>query len=196
MQMVLQMKNTTDTSSLTDEIRAADDAVAKSSGYMPIELRTEDEQQKLAEQRNFLAYTTHIELGNYHAILNTYNSIFGEERVHLVDGQLIKTDPKTEFNLLLHFFDLSTNYLDFRHDREKGFHCLAKPVHYCLGVNKGVSQKTYTSIYDEFPELTVLQGAYSGEMYTTFKYIYKCNTKSVCCNITTVRFHWMQTYFC
>ena len=137
----------------------------------------------------------YLKTGQYYSVLNTYNSIFGPNHVYVVDGKSLRNDPKAEFSLLLRHFGLNADYIDFSFDQQKGFHCLARPVHYCLRSGKGHTHK-YASVYDEFPELIALKEFYSNEMLETYKYINGCETIEQCCEITTLRFKWMHEYFC
>ena len=131
-------------------------------------------------------------------MISAYNSIFGPNHVYVVDGKSLRSDPNGEFGLLLNHFGLETDYIDFRFDQQKGFHCLAKPVHYCLGDAKGhnAPKHKYATIYDEFPELIELRDLYTDEMLNTYKYINGCKTAKECCQISSVRFQWLREYFC
>ena len=129
-------------------------------------------------------------------MLKDFNSVFERDQFHIVDGQAVKNNLNSEFDLLLAFFGLTTGLTIFKLDDQKGFYCLEKPVRYCLGDNKGVTQKKYKSIYDAFPELHLLQNAYSSEMYSTFKFIFNCKSKQECCTVQTERFVWLRSYFC
>ena len=46
--------------------------------------------------------------------------------MHIVDGQKEVTDPNAEFALLIKFFGLDSNLIDFKYNEAKGFYCLGK----------------------------------------------------------------------
>ena len=140
-------------------------------------------------------YVKHLKLGLYSSVISAYNSVFGPNHVYLVDGKMLRSDPNGEFGLLLRHFGLDASYMDFRFNQDKGFHCLARPVNYCLKDGKGTTHK-FATVYEEFPQLNGLKGFYENEMFKTYTYIYACQTRKHCCQITTRRFQWMQAYFC
>ena len=136
-------------------------------------------------------------MGNYASIINDFNSVTGK-KVYVVDGEEVITNPNQEFRLLLDFFGLDNSILHFEMNEETGFHCLNRPINFCLGrgkFGKGTSRKTSTADkYRRYPDLSVIQKAYKSQMRKTFQYIYNCNTN--CCNLTVNRFVWMKKYFC
>ena len=73
-----------------------------------------------------------IEQGNYASIVEDFNQVF-DQKVYLVDGEMILKDPNQEFDLLLDFFGLEKGILRFEFNQNRGFYCLERPINYCLG---------------------------------------------------------------
>ena len=73
-----------------------------------------------------------IEQGNYASIVEDFNQVF-DQKVYLVDGEMILKDPNQEFDLLLDFFGLEKGILHFEFNQNRGFYCLERPINYCLG---------------------------------------------------------------
>ena len=135
-----------------------------------------------------------IEQGNYASIIEDFNQVF-DQNVYLVDGELILNNPNEEFDLLLDFFGLEKGVLNFQFNQDRGFHCLERPLNYCLGGNKGTTRnESKSDIYRDFPQLEFIQHAYRAQMAKTFKYIYSCDEN--CCAIELNRFAWLRKYIC
>ena len=98
-------------------------------------------------------FAKYIQLGNYHSIANDYNHYFGPKYVYMVDGQAAMANPNDEFGRLIDFFGLTSKSIHFEFNESKGFHCLNKPVNYCLGDGKGTSRKEHVDLFRRVLEL-------------------------------------------
>ena len=130
----------------------------------------------------------YVNYGSFADILNEIRSVFDRSLLHIVDGEIIKQNPKSEFELLLNFFDLQLGKMEWRFNDDKGQFCLYKPVKFCLGANKGSTKIRLNEI--EKP----LKKYYKEQMRLTFEFIYQCDI--LCCFMQVKRFVWMQSYFC
>ena len=199
--LAVKMQNTTDSSLIDTYIMSLENKLQDSESKLKDILllsgldRSNNWAEEKANIQNQITYYSLLDKGNYYSVLQDFDSVLGRDQVHVVDGQAVKKSLNSEFDLLLEFFGVPTGLMKFKLDDQKGFYCLEKPVMYCLGENKGVTQK-YKSFYDAFPELHILQKAYSNEMYSTFGFIFNCDSKQECCSVQTQRFSWLQNYFC
>ena len=130
----------------------------------------------------------YINYGSYGNILDELQSVFERKLLHIVDGEMMKQNPQSEFGLLLNFFGLQLDEMEWRFNDDKGHFCLYKPVKFCLGANKG-SKKSKLNGIDK-----PLKQYYKEQMRLTFEHIYQC--KFLCCFMQVERFAWMQSYFC
>ena len=136
----------------------------------------------------------------------------------MVDGQAAMANPNDEFGRLIDFFGLTSKSIHFEFNESKGFHCLNKPVNYCLGDGKGTSRKEHVDLFrrvlesmsaskcgirvyskthkSKYPKLIHLKKAYKNQMLKLFQYVHDCNGEVDCCSLKVQRFNWCQDYFC
>ena len=89
------------------------------------------------------------------SIANDFNHYFGPKYVYMVDGQAAMTSPNDEFGKLIEFFGFKSTAIHFELNKSKGFHCLNKPVNFCLGDNKGTSRKEHVDLLRRVFELMI-----------------------------------------
>ncbi|XP_077988124.1 heparan sulfate glucosamine 3-O-sulfotransferase 1-like [Glandiceps talaboti] len=85
-----------------------------------------------------------IQIGKYVSYLPNWFKYFPRDQIHVVDGEHFKTDPAGELCKIEKFLNVEPYFRSdsFYFDDEKGFYCLSKPYHYCLGKNKGREHPT------------------------------------------------------
>lgn len=151
--------------------------------------------------RNIETMIEYIQVGTFLPVIKEVIKIIGKDRLFLVDGEQIIKNPVTEFGLLTDFFGLESN-LAFEYNIDKGFHCLEKPVPFCLGKGKGNTKgqvgnsSKENSIYEAYPTITTWKESYTNSVFELFSHIFKCSTKADCCSISVTRWMWLQSYFC
>ena len=74
---------------------------------------------KIKINQNLIRY---LKLSTFDQVITKAQKILGAERVHLVDGVEILTNPTAEFGRLLAFLEVE-NDLDFEFNHEKGRVC-------------------------------------------------------------------------
>ncbi|XP_070539082.1 heparan sulfate glucosamine 3-O-sulfotransferase 1-like [Ptychodera flava] len=80
-----------------------------------------------------------VENGIYVKYLRNWLNVFPLTQIHVVDGEIFKSNPAREMVKLQSFLDIEPFFFEdsFYFDKEKGFFCLKRPERYCLGKNKG-----------------------------------------------------------
>ena len=129
----------------------------------------------------------YVQYGNYGDIIDEVSD--ETESIHVVDGEMLKTNPRIEFGLLLDYFGLSLAPLEWRYNDSKGQYCLYRPVKFCLAENKGHQNMVHLGLLEE-----KLRQYYGEQMKRVFSRIYACDL--ACCIMQVERFSWMQPYFC
>ncbi|XP_078000534.1 heparan sulfate glucosamine 3-O-sulfotransferase 1-like [Glandiceps talaboti] len=80
-----------------------------------------------------------ISTGVYIQYLQNWLQVFPSTQIHIVDGEVLKTDPSGELQSLETFLNITQFFTrdNFYFNKEKGFYCLRKPKEKCLNKHKG-----------------------------------------------------------
>ncbi|XP_078000537.1 heparan sulfate glucosamine 3-O-sulfotransferase 1-like [Glandiceps talaboti] len=80
-----------------------------------------------------------ISTGVYIKHLQNWLHVFPSKQIHIVDGEVLKTDPSVELQSLETFLNITKFFTrdSFYFDKKKGFYCLHKPKELCLVSGKG-----------------------------------------------------------
>ena len=139
---------------------------------------------------------TILQIGNYYDTIVDYENVFGKDSVYVVDGQNEIINPNEEFALLFEHLGLDPSLIEFKYNDEKGFHCLQKPLAFCLSDEKG-HRKGRVDIYEVYADLFHVKEAYREQMFKLYKHLFHCKNETDCCHhVKQERFAWIKSYFC
>ncbi|XP_077988440.1 heparan sulfate glucosamine 3-O-sulfotransferase 1-like [Glandiceps talaboti] len=80
-----------------------------------------------------------ISVGVYIKHLQNWLKVFPSSQIHILDGDVFKTDPSVELQSIETFLNIKRYFTkdNFYFDKKQGFYCLWKPQKLCLGEDKG-----------------------------------------------------------